>query len=151
MRLNKTMKIKDIETLHPEFVSPDAGLVEAARKMKRLDVGALPVCEGEHLVGLLTDRDITVRATAEGRDPLQTRVREVMSSEPICCYEDQDIVECVDLMEQKQIRRLPVIDRSQRLVGIVSLGDLATRSYNERLAGEVLNRVSAQPALATAP
>jgi CBS domain-containing protein len=151
MKTKKTIKIKDIETQHPEVVGPDAGLIEAAQKMRRLDVGVLPVCEGERLIGLLTDRDITVRGTAEGRDPRQTKVRDVMSLDPVCCYEDQTVTECVALMEQKQIRRLPVLNRTQHLVGIVSLGDLAIRSHNERLAGEVLNCVSAQAAVTTAP
>jgi len=151
MKNKKILKIKEIETQHPEVVGPDAGLMEAAQKMRRLNVGMLPVCEKDLLIGLLTDRDITVRATAEGRDPRQTKVRDIMSSEPVWCYEDQNVTVCVELMEQNQIRRLPVLDRTQHLVGIVSLGDLAIRSRNERLAGEVLNRVSAQPPLAMAP
>jgi CBS domain-containing protein len=117
--------------------------MEAAQKMKELNVGVLPVCEGNQLIGLLTDRDITVRATAEGRDPWKTTVRQVMTPGVLWCYEDQDIAECVELMERKQVRRLPVMNRSQYLVGIVSLSDLANRSHDERLAGEVLNRVSA--------
>src|SRR4026208_2244588 len=121
MKNKKPIKIRDIETQHPIVIGPDAGLVEAAQKMKQLDVGALPVCEGEQLIGLVTDRDITVRATAEGRDPRQTKVRDIMSSEPVCCYEDQNVAECVELMERNQIRRLPVIDRGQHLVGIISL------------------------------
>jgi CBS domain-containing protein len=145
MKSRKSMKVSEIETQHPEAIAPEAEVMRAAQIMKRLDVGSLPVCEGDVLIGLITDRDITIRSTAEGRDPRQTKVRDIMSPDPVCCYENQDIAECVELMERKQIRRLPVIDRGQRLVGIVSLGDLAIRSQNERLAGEVLNRVSAQP------
>ena len=145
LKLKKNMKVRDIETQHPETVGPDAQVMQAAQIMQRLDVGVLPVCDGERLVGVVTDRDITLRSTAEGRDPKETPVRDVMSTNPICCHEDQDVAECVELMEQRQIRRLPVVDNAQRLVGIVSLGDLAIRSKNERLAGEVLNRVSAQP------
>jgi CBS domain-containing protein len=145
MRTKKSTTIRDIETRHPIVIGPDAGLMEAAQKMRQLDVGALPVCDGQQIIGLLTDRDITVRAVAEGYDPKQTKVRDIMSARPVCCYEDQEVWECVELMERKQIRRLPVMDRSQQLVGIVSLGDLATRNRNERLAGEVLNRVSSPP------
>jgi CBS domain-containing protein len=145
LKFKKDLKVRDIETQHPESVGPDAQVMQAAQIMQRLDVGVLPVCDGERLIGVVTDRDITLRSTAEGRDPRQTPVREVMSTNPVCCYEDQDVAECVALMEQKQIRRLPVVDGAQRLVGIISLGDLAIRSRNERLAGEVLNRVSAQP------
>jgi uncharacterized protein (DUF2267 family)/CBS domain-containing protein len=142
-------RIKQIETEHPEVISPEASLAEAAQKMKRLNVGTLPVCQGDELIGMLTDRDITVRAIAEGRDPKQTIVREVMTPEVVCCHEDEDITEAVRLMEEKQIRRLPVKDGHQRLVGIVSLGDLAVRTRNERLAGEVLERVSERTTVAT--
>ena len=145
MKLKKNMKVRDIETPHPETVGPDAQVMQAAQIMQRLDVGVLPVCDGERLVGVITDRDITLRSTAEGRDPKQTPVREIMSANPVCCHQDQDLAECVELMEQRQIRRLPVVDDANHLVGIVSLGDVAIRSRNERLAGEVLNRVSAQP------
>jgi CBS domain-containing protein len=145
LKFKKNMKVRDIETQHPETVGPDAQVMQAAQIMQRLDVGVLPVCDGDRLIGVITDRDITLRSTAEGRDPKQTPVREIMSANPICCQEDQDVAECVELMEQKQIRRLPVVDASRRLVGIVSLGDLAIRSHNERLAGEVLSRVSSQP------
>ena len=144
MKNTKTIKIKDIETQHPQVITPEARLIEAARMMKILDVGCLPVCEGDHLVGFLTDRDITLRAVAEGLHPAQARVRDVMTSKVVSCYEDQDIDECADLMERKQIRRIPVMDHEEHLVGIVSLSDLSNRSDKKDLAGEVLNRVSAQ-------
>jgi len=150
MKLKRSIKIRDIETQHPEVINPEAGFMEAAQKMKKLNVGALPVCEGDRLIGLLTDRDITIRATAEGRDPRHTTVRDIMTPDVVCCYEDQDVGECAELMERKQIRRLPVMDREEHLVGVVSLGDVAVRTHNERLAGEILNRVSAQPQLAAA-
>ena len=149
MKNESPIRIKDIETQYPQVIGPEAGLMEAAQKMKEFDVGVLPVCEGHQLIGLLTDRDITVRATAEGRDPWRTKVREVMTPGVLWCYEDQEIAQCVELMERKQIRRLPVMNRRQNLVGIVSLGDLAVRSHDERLAGEVLNRVSASNAKAS--
>jgi len=149
MKTRKRMKVRDIETQHPEAIGPETQVMEAAQIMNRLGVGVLPVCEGERLIGLVTDRDITIRSTAEGRDPKQTPVRDIMSSDPVFCLEDQDVSFCVELMERKQIRRLPVVDKEQRLVGIVSLGDLAIRSQNEQLAGEVLNRISshASPAV----
>ena len=118
------MQVKDVMTKGVEVVRPDATLEEAAKKMKSLDIGPLPVCDGEKLVGILTDRDITVRATAEGRDPKQTKVQEVMSKELIYCVEDQDVEEATKLMQSKQIRRVPILNRDKRLVGILSLGDL---------------------------
>ena len=92
-------RIKDIETQHPEVISPDAKVMEAAQKMKNLDVGMLPVCDGQQVIGMLTDRDITIRATAQGCDPRTTKVRDIMTPEVVCCYEDQDIAEAAHVME----------------------------------------------------
>jgi CBS domain-containing protein len=136
------MQLKDIMTRDVEVVHPNATLEEAAEKMKQLNVGPLPVCDGDRLVGMLTDRDVTVRATAAGRDPKTTRVREVMTDEVLYCFEDQDTNEAARVMEDKQIRRLVVLNRDKRLVGIVSLGDLAVATQDDQLSGEVLERVS---------
>lgn len=136
------MKLKEIETPNPEVIDPECDLHEAARRMRRLNIGMLPVCDGERLIGTITDRDIAIRAIAEGRDPNSTRVREIMTPQVIYCFEDQDIREAAQVMEEKQIRRLPVLDRNKRLVGIVSLGDVAVRTRNDQLAGEILERVS---------
>ena len=110
--------------------------------MKGLDIGPLPVCTGERLVGMLTDRDITVRATAEGRDPQATKVHEVMTAEVVYAFEDLDIKEVARRMEEHQIRRLVVLTGDKQLVGIVSLGDLAVHTGNARQAGQTLERVS---------
>jgi len=135
-------KLKEIITPNPEVISPNSTLREAAKKMRSLNVGMLPVVDGGRLVGTLTDRDITIRATAEGRDPSATQVAQAMSTEVISCYEDELLKEAIQVMEEKQIRRLPVMSRDNRLVGIVSLGDLAVRTQKKKLAGEVLERVS---------
>src|SRR5438046_4099256 len=127
------MKIQKLMTPKVEVIHPDTPLQQAAATMKRLDVGMLPVCDGERLVGMLTDRDITVRATAEGRDPNSTRVREVMSPDVVYCFEDQDVQDAARVMEDRQIRRLVVLNRDKRLVGIVSLGDLAVHTEDEEL------------------
>jgi CBS domain-containing protein len=136
------MQVKDVMTRGAEVVRPDATLQEAANKMKSLDIGPLPVCDGDKVIGMLTDRDITVRATAEGLDPKQTKVREVMSKELITCLEDQDVKEAAELMQSKQIRRVPVLNRDKRLVGMLSLGDLAQRTQDSKLAGKTLEEVS---------
>jgi len=120
------MKVSEVMTREVEVISPDASLREAARKMDDLNVGVLPVCDGQRLVGMLTDRDITVRATSIGESPDVTRVDEVMSEEVWWCYEDDDVEDVARRMGEKQIRRMPVIDHNRMLVGIVSLGDLAT-------------------------
>jgi CBS domain-containing protein len=139
------MQLKDIMTPNPECIRPNATLQEAARRMHDLDVGPLPVCgENDRLAGMITDRDITIRATAQGRDPKTTRVREVMTEDIVYGFEDQDIDDAARVMEQKQIRRLVVLNHDKRLVGIVSLGDLAVESGARPTAGEVLREVSEQ-------
>ncbi len=137
------MKLKEIMTREVEVVHPDDSLQAAARKMRMRDVGLLPVCEGDQLVGALSDRDITMRATAEGLDPKTTPVRELMTTAVVCCFEDQGVNEAARLMKDNRIRRLMVLNRDdRRLVGIVSLGDLATSVGDNELSGQVLQRVS---------
>lgn len=141
------MLLKNVMTHEVEVIAPEATLQEAAEKMRRLNIGPLPVCDGEHLLGMLTDRDITVRAVAEGCDPKTTTVREAMTPDIAYCFEDQEVHDAAQIMEQYQIRRLLILNRDKRLVGIVSLGDLAVSTDDQTLAGEVLEQVSgpAQP------
>jgi CBS domain-containing protein len=120
-------KIADIMSTDVQTLQPQESLRRAAQCMRTLDVGALPVCDGERLLGMLTDRDITVRAIADGLNPDQACVSDIMSPDVECCSADQDVEEAKQLMGDRQIRRLPVIDAKRRLVGIVSLGDLALR------------------------
>ena len=136
------MQLKEIMTRDVEIIAPEATLQDAAKKMKALNVGLIPVCDGNRITGMLTDRDITVRATAEGRSPTKTKVCEVMSQDVAYCFDDQSIEQAVRLMELKQIRRLPIMSRDERLVGIVSLGDLAVHTGDQVLAGEALMEVS---------
>jgi CBS domain-containing protein len=136
------MQLRDVMTASVQDIPADATLMQAAEKMKSLNVGAIPVCENDRLIGMITDRDITVRAVAEGRDPRQTTVRDAMTRDVCFCYADDSLESAAKLMEEKQIRRLPVFDRSGRAIGIVSLGDLAVRNRDDRLSGEVLERVS---------
>jgi CBS domain-containing protein len=144
------MKLRDVMTQGVREISPDSSLRDAARQMKELNVGVLPVCDGWKIVGMLTDRDIAIRAVAEGCDPDSTRASEVMSSGVIYCYDDQEVRDAARLMERKQIRRLLVMDRNQQAVGIVSLGDLATRQRDDRLSGQVLEGIS-EPSKPGAP
>ena len=136
------MQLREVMTPNVEVIGSNIRLKDAAAKMKELDVGLMPVCDGEKLRGLLTDRDITVRATAEGRDPSKTKVSEIMSADIVFCFEDQEIEEAISLMEVKQIRRVPILDRDKHLVGIVSLGDIAVRAGDQKLTGETLREVS---------
>jgi CBS domain-containing protein len=138
------MKLSDIMTQDVESVWPDDTLQEAAFKMKDLDVGPLPVCDRHHIVGMLTDRDITVRAVAQGLDPKSTRVRAIMSRAVICCHEHQDVEDAARVMQERQVRRILVLDRDQRLVGIVTLGDLAADAGDPERIGEILHDVSSR-------
>ena len=136
------MLLREMMTGNIEGIPADATLMQAAEKMKLLDIGAIPVRETDRLVGMITDRDIAVRAVAEGRDPMEVPVREAMSRDICFCYEDDTVESAAKLMEEKQIRRLPVFDRSERAIGMVSLGELAVRNRDDRLSSEVLERVS---------
>jgi len=136
------MLVSEVMTRRVECINPDANLQEAAAKMKSLDIGPVPVCDNDRLVGMVTDRDITVRATAEGEDPKVIRVRDIMTPEVVWCFEDEDVGEASRKMKEKQVRRLLVLNRDKRLVGIVSLGDLAIETGDEKLTGKTLEAVS---------
>ena len=120
------MRVADVMTRDVAVVRPDDVIRHAAQKMDELNIGVLPVCKGRRLVGMITDRDITVRATAAGRLPHEARVEDAMSSDVRWCFEDASTDEVLDMMRDVQIRRVPVIDRDKNLVGLVTLGDLAT-------------------------
>jgi CBS domain-containing protein len=126
-----------------ETISPGATLELAAKKMKEHNVGILPVLDGDEVVGVVTDRDIVLRAVSERLRPEMTRVREAMTPKAITCYEGQEITEASLLMEKNLVHRLIVVDRNEKLVGIVSLSDLAAKSKSAALAGHVLGEVSA--------
>jgi CBS domain-containing protein len=129
-------------TTHVEVLRPDVSLEEAAEKMKTLNVGAIPVCEDNRVVGMLTDRDIVVRVVGEKHDPTTTAVRDAMTKNVVASYEDEDIQSAARRMAEEQIRRLVVLNRDDLLVGIVSLGDLSVETDDTRLGGEVLESVS---------
>lgn len=142
------MQLKKIMTADVEVIRPDSSIADAAKKMRSLDVGSLPVCDGERLVGMITDRDITIRATADGRDPNNTLVRDCMSPEIVYCFEDQSAEEAERLMQEKQIRRLPVLTRDKQLAGIIALGDLATKTDDVQQVGRTVREIS-EPAAST--
>ena len=136
------MRLNEIMTRRVECTRPEESLQDAARRMRELDVGTLPVFERDRLVGIVTDRDITVRAVAEGIDPRTHHVRDAMTRDVVYCYDDQDVVDAVQLMEQRQIRRLVVLNRAEKLAGIVSLGDLALGFGDDTMMGEALEAIS---------
>lgn len=141
------MKISECITHEPHCISPETTLAEAAEDMKLLDVGILPVCEDNEVVGIVTDRDMTVRAVAEGANPKTTTVGEIMTRVVVYCFDDQDVMEAAHLMEKNRVRRLPILDRQQNLIGILSLADLALRTEHREVATRVLTRIS-DPAIA---
>jgi CBS domain-containing protein len=118
------MKVSDVMTRQVELTSPEATIRDAARRMAEIDGGVMPVSENDRLVGMITDRDIAIRAVAQGKGP-DAKVREVMTQEVKYCYEDDDVDNVVKNMAEIKVHRLPVMSRDKRLVGIVSLGDIA--------------------------
>jgi CBS domain-containing protein len=138
------MKVSELMTPDVELVQPDDTLHTAAKMMADLDTGALPVGENDKLVGMITDRDITIRAVAEGRDPDKTTVRDAMSEHIRFCFEDEDTREVSRKMSEWAVRRLPVLNRDKRLVGIVSLGDMATGGADQE-SKEALEEISDAP------
>jgi CBS domain-containing protein len=135
------MQLQDVMTPQLEYIAKNDSLIHAARIMREHDIGMLPVIEENQVVGILTDRDIVTRGLAEAIDP-ETPVSRIMTTGVELRHTDDDVEEAAKLMEQKQIRRLIVVDRDERCVGVVSLGDLATRAGDSRLGGEVLDEVS---------
>jgi len=142
------MLVREVMTRGVKTIKPDGTVQEAARLMKDMDVGPLPVCDGHRIVGMVTDRDIAVRSTAEGKDPKAQPVSEVMTADAAWCREDDDVAAAARTMHDRQVRRLLVLNGDNRLVGIVSLGDVATQS-DEGTAGHALEGVS-EPAQARA-
>lgn len=136
------MKIREIMTRVIASVPPNATVKTAAKLMRERDIGMVPVCDGERVVGVLTDRDITVRAVACALSTTKTLVRDIMTPMVVFCYDDEDVADAVASMEEKQIRRLLVLNRQKRLVGVLSLGDLALDLGDRALAGQLLQRVS---------
>lgn len=119
------MLVKDVMTKRAETIGPDESLQEAARRMRALSVGALPVCERDRVVGMLTDRDIVIRGVSEGVDPAKATVRGSMTPQAVYCFEEQPVHEAARLMEEHSIRRIIVLDANKRLVGLLSADDLA--------------------------
>jgi CBS domain-containing protein len=134
------MKISEVMTRNVQTVRPDQPVQQAASFMLSADAGSIPVTDGDRLIGMITDRDIAVRGVAKGYGP-DTPVRELMTNDVVCAREDDDVDDVASKMSEAQVRRLPVIDRDERLCGIVSLGDLS-RDADEDCASEALQGVS---------
>ncbi len=139
------MKVKEAMHKGAEWVEATTPVVTLAARMRDLDVGAIPIGENDRLIGMVTDRDITIRSVAAGKDASKLTARDVMSKGIVFCRDTEDIEDAVRIMEQKCIRRLPVLDDNKRMVGMLSLGDVAHGASHE-IAGETLTAVSAHHA-----
>ena len=136
------MKLREIMTRDVEVVHPEDTLQTAAQKMRDRDIGFLPVCDGDRLIGVLSDRDVIVRAVADGVNSSAIVGRDLITSPAIYCFDDQSLDEAAKLMHDNQIRRLVILSRDdKRMVGVVSLGDLAVNA-DDKLSGEVLQSIS---------
>jgi len=134
------MKVCDAMSCDVIVASPTQSIRDAAKTMAKIDAGSLPVGENDRLIGMITDRDIAIRAVAEGKSPT-TKVSDIMSKELLYCYDDQDLEEVAQNMSQMKVRRLPVVNREKRLVGIISLGDLA-RNEDTGTTGATVSQIS---------
>lgn len=135
------MKVKEIMTMDVEATTPDDDLQTAAQLMADSGAGVLPVCDGERLVGMITDRDIAVRGTAEGKAPQQCNVRDVMTEDVKFIFEDEEVSDAAKKMGEWQVRRLPVLDRNKQMVGIVSLGDVALETEERGKVAEAVEGI----------
>jgi CBS domain-containing protein len=142
LKENAMNQISDIMTREVRCVAPNDSLQRAAKIMGELDVGSLPVWDGQNLIGMVTDRDITIRGVAQGKQVDSAAVSEVMSTDVQWCFEDDQIDEVMEKMQDAQIRRVPVMDRQNRLIGMVSLGDLATKTRADEEVQDTLESVS---------
>lgn len=136
------MKVKSFMHKGAQWMTPDTPLKALANTMLQQDIGAIPIGENDRLIGMVTDRDITVRAVANGKDVSTLTARDVMTKDIVWCRDSDDVTHAANIMQSKQIRRLPVIDKNKRMVGILSLGDLS-HTATERTAAAVTRAVSA--------
>jgi CBS domain-containing protein len=136
-----SMKVRDVMTADVYTCRPDDSILKIAELMRDEDIGAVPVVEDDRLIGMVTDRDIVVRGLADSTDPAAATARTVMTSTLLYCFDDQSVEDALYNMGEQQVRRLPVVDRDKRLVGVVSIGDLCAAAAPER-AGESLTQIS---------
>jgi CBS domain-containing protein len=137
-------KVREVMTDRPRCVTPETPVSEAARLMKSEDVGSLPILDGDRLIGIVTDRDIVLQAVAEEKDPRGMPVREVASQDLVTVGQDEDLSEALNRMASNQVRRIPVVDEDDRLVGIVTQADVA-REAKDKDAGQMLQDISQGP------
>jgi CBS domain-containing protein len=134
------MKVQEIMTTNVECVSPAAGLLELANKMKTLDVGFIPICESDRLAGTVTDRDIVIRGLAGGKDIKTCKASDIMTKDVYWCFEDEEVKDVASKMREKEVRRMLILNREKRLVGVVSIGDIS--KVEEKESGKTLKDIT---------
>lgn len=135
------MQVKQVMTKNPTYLEPTATLKEASLQMSEWHCGFIPIGENDRLIGVVTDRDITIRATAKGRDP-KTQLKEIMTKDIQFCYEEDDITLAAKRMTDKHVHRLIVLNKGKRFTGIISLSDIATKTHDTKLCGQLLESLS---------
>jgi CBS domain-containing protein len=138
-------KCKDVMTKNPTCCLPDDMVVKAAQLMKGKDIGSIPVIENDHnkkLVGIITDRDLALKIVAEGRDPNTAKVKDAMTHKIVTCHADDDLQKALDAMAHHQLRRIPVVDHDDKIVGIIAQADVATRTDQPEKTAEMVTEIS---------
>ena len=136
------MKVSEIMTRNVDCIGPETSIATAAERMRDRGIGFLPICHNDRLVGTVTDRDVTIQSVAQGRDPLKVPVLEIMNPQVFYCFEDDDIRKVGQYMQEKEVRRILILNPQKRLVGVVSIGDIAKASGEKQLAGETLGHIA---------
>lgn len=138
------MRVREIMSKHPDYLSPDASLQEVCQEMEKHDYGFIPIgdTKKDRLVGVITDRDISIRAVAKGKSPRETKVKEVMTKKVLYCFEDDDLEKAAELMCKAQVHRLIVLNKDKHICGILSLHDIAEKTHNEKLLGEIKHDIT---------
>jgi len=137
------MKCKDVMTQNPVYLKTTDSVQRAAMQMKNERIGTVLVCEDDNkLVGIVTDRDIVLKVVADGNDPMILKVENVMSRDPVSCNPEDDVQKAIDLMERKQVRRIPIVDAERNFLGIISQGDIATRVHDSRATANLVEQIS---------
>jgi len=139
------MLCREIMTPNPEYVRPSDPVMKAAQLMKSEDVGPIPIVDdkdGKRLAGIVTDRDLAIKVVAEARDPRTTLVKDVMTDDVVTCKENEDVNQALKLMQENQVRRIPVVDQSDHLLGIIAQADVATRLGQAQTTGKVVEDIS---------
>jgi len=135
------MLVKEVMSKNPDALSEEMTIKQAASEMKKFDFGFLPIRHNGEIVGVVTDRDIVIRALADGLDPAQTKLKEIMTKEIYYCHEDDDIKKVADMMSEKQVHRIAVFDKNNQFSGVISIGDIARKCHDTSLCGRLTEAI----------